>query len=312
MGNSESKNIEEQAFSSSHPYFKDAKVIVNKTQPITRSIQSSYKIQDAQYDQWHKLLDSGPTKLTSEYILLPEKTNYKHDQGLCGNTGTLTVTSPLSQNLYPYYPHTLEKLIRERQDSQTLFKESELWYVLFALAAAKRDLKGRSAKFGDIKPENIFISDDGRVKVASQYSWPGELPSFERATDMERYNYNGLLAPEDFSELQRGSLENDHNTQSEIFAIGATVISAGILSGFEGVYNYKNKTFNTQAFREVRRKWANSERYSPIFKSIVLNLVDSNPGERLTEDELWQFISPYSSSILDKSQFVIETAPKKV
>ena len=104
---------------------------------------------------------------------------------------------------------------------------------------------------------------------------------------MENYNYNGLLAPEDVSELQRGSLENDNNTQSEIFAIGATIISAGILNNFSSVYHYKNKTFNTQAFREIKHTWANSERYSPIFKSIVLNLVDSNPGERLTETELW-------------------------
>ena len=57
-------------------------------------------------------------------------------------------------------------------------------------------------------------------------------------------------------ELQRGALENDANGQSEIFAIGATVISAGILGNFSYVYTYKTKSFNTQAFRDLRKAWA--------------------------------------------------------
>lgn len=114
------------------------------------------------------------------------------------------------------------------------------------------------------------------------------------------------------SELQRGALENDANGQSEIFAIGATVLSTGILKDFSGVYNYKAKTFNTGAFRDLRVQWGQHERYSDIFKAIVLNLLDSNPGERLTDNELWEFVSQYSASILEKKQFVITTVPKKI
>jgi hypothetical protein len=59
---------------------------------------------------------------------------------------------------------------------------------------------------GDIKPENIFVNDEGKVKIACQYSWPDELPSFARALDLEKITYNGLLAPEDLGELQRGAI----------------------------------------------------------------------------------------------------------
>jgi hypothetical protein len=90
------------------------------------------------------------------------------------------------------------------------------------------------------------------------------------------------------------------------------VLSAGILSNFSGVYNYKAKTFNTQTFRDLRSQWAKHERYSDIFKAIVLNLLDSNPGERLTDSELWDFVSEYSASIQEKKQFVITTVPKKI
>ena len=158
----------------------------------------------------------------------------------------------------------------------------------------------------------MFVNEEGKVKIACQYSWPGELPSFDRALDLEKLSYNGLLAPEDFSELQRGSLDNDANTQSEMFAIGATIISAGILNNFSSVHNYNNKTFSTQGLRDIRRAWVESERYSEIFKSIVLNLVETNPAERLTSSELWEFVSQYESHILEKKQFVIASAPAKV
>lgn len=44
----------------------------------------------------------------------------------------------------------------------------------------------------------------------------------------------------------------------------------------------------------------------------MLNLVDTNPGERLTDTELWDFVSEFTASILEKKQFVITTVPKKV
>jgi hypothetical protein len=72
------------------------------------------------------------------------------------------------------------------------------------------------------------------------------------------------------------------NEQSEIFAIGATVLSAGILGDFSSVYNYQDKTFNFAAFKEKRTIWAETPRYSEIFKSIILDLTAENPADRLT------------------------------
>ena len=99
-------------------------------------------------------------------------------------------------------------MIAQRRLEPKQFKESELWYVLYALAIAKQDIKDRSVKLGDIKPENIFVNDQGNVKVANIYSWPNEHPSFYKATDIESDSQSCLLAPEDLAELQRGALDN--------------------------------------------------------------------------------------------------------
>lgn len=49
MGGSQSKNIQEQAFVSDHPYLSDAKLITNKDDG-RRFIQARFKVQNAQYD----------------------------------------------------------------------------------------------------------------------------------------------------------------------------------------------------------------------------------------------------------------------
>ncbi len=79
-----------------------------------------------------------------------------------------------------------------------------------------------------------------------------------------------------------------------MFAIGATVLSAGILEDVSTTfYNYKERSFNVIAFRDKRRKWAECGRYSEIFRSIIWNLIELNPVDRLNIDELWSFIVPY-------------------
>jgi len=44
--------------------------------------------------------------------------------------------------------------------------------MLYALISSLRSIKLYSKKLGDIKPENLFVNDDGKVKVGNVYSWP--------------------------------------------------------------------------------------------------------------------------------------------
>jgi hypothetical protein len=49
MGGSESKNIQEQAFISEHPFFNDAKLVTSKDDG-SKTIQARFKVQNEQYD----------------------------------------------------------------------------------------------------------------------------------------------------------------------------------------------------------------------------------------------------------------------
>ena len=99
------------------------------------------------------------------------------------------------QNNYPYFPINLEEEIRRRQPDQALFKESELWYLLFALVTAKVDVRKHGGRVGDIKPANVFIDNERRVKVVNLFSSTRETSAFEKAKDFENSALNVLLAP---------------------------------------------------------------------------------------------------------------------
>jgi hypothetical protein len=44
--------------------------------------------------------------------------------------------------------------------------------MLYVLTLALKEIKSYSNKLGDIKPENIFLDDQGKIKIGNIYSWP--------------------------------------------------------------------------------------------------------------------------------------------
>lgn len=96
------------------------------------------------------------------------------------------------------------------------------------MVAAKVDLKNHGYQVGDIKPQNVFINSDRKIKVVSLLTSVRETSAFAKAKNYESTAL--LLAPEDFPELARSAIDNKHNLQSEVFSIGATVLCAGLLN----------------------------------------------------------------------------------
>lgn len=53
-----------------------------------------------------------------------------------------------------------------------------------------------------------------------------------------------MLAPEDLEEAKKDAIDNKGNYKSEIFSIGATVLSAGLLKNLQEMYDYKTLLFS--------------------------------------------------------------------
>lgn len=63
--------------------------------------------------------------------------------------------------------------------------------------AAKVDANNRAEVLGDIKPENVFINSDEKIKVGCLLSFPYEKSNYAKFTDKLKPSHNILLAPED-------------------------------------------------------------------------------------------------------------------
>jgi hypothetical protein len=68
---------------------------------------------------------------------------------------------------------------------------------MYALVAAKVDAQARGETIGDIKPQNVFISCDEKIKVGCLHSFPYEKTNYAKFTDKLKPNHDVLLAPED-------------------------------------------------------------------------------------------------------------------
>lgn len=90
------------------------------------------------------------------------------------------------------------------------------------------------------------------------------------------------------------------------------MISAGLLDNLSSAYNYKKKQFNSAEFNALKDKWTEHPKYSEIFKSIILNLVNENPAKRISVEDLYKFVAKYESSIKAKEQFIITHPPENL
>ena len=98
------------------------------------------------------------------------------------------------QIYYPCFPYLLTNEIHDRKGKKHLFNEQEMWYLLFSMAKAKKQ-NGRV--LGDIRPKNIFLNEEGSIKLPNRDSWPYEKAKLEKALS-NNYPY---LSPEEFKSI---------------------------------------------------------------------------------------------------------------
>jgi len=74
---------------------------------------------------------------------------------------------------YECFPFVMSDEIFNRYCSEKkIFDEPELWYLTYTIISAANSFHLQERKVGDIRPQNIFINEDGQVKVANIFSWP--------------------------------------------------------------------------------------------------------------------------------------------
>lgn len=75
---------------------------------------------------------------------------------------------------YDNYPYLLHDEIETRNETKKYFNEAELWYLFYGLASAASIFKKIGSKVGDIQSKNIFLNEEGQIKISNICSWPNE------------------------------------------------------------------------------------------------------------------------------------------
>ena len=127
--------------------------------------------------------------------------------------------------------------------------------MLFALISTKKDAEGRGQVVGDIRPENVFLSPNEDVKIATMNSFPNEKPGYAKMMDELSPSYKVMLAPEDLECARISKVASINNEKGDIFSIGATVIGAGILDDMSSIYDYPNRKFNYEVHSQKTSAW---------------------------------------------------------
>lgn len=61
--------------------------------------------------------------------------------------------------------------------------------MLYVLTSAVRDFHMKNKKVGDIRPSNVFISNEGQIKVATYLSFPSEKNNYEKTLNENQLTY---------------------------------------------------------------------------------------------------------------------------
>lgn len=115
------------------------------------------------------------------------------------------------------------------------FEESEIWYLLHIIADVGAQFHQNGTKVGDIRPENVFINEDGQIKLASKFSWPLENDNYAKAFHEKEPTF---LSPEEVKDLQTGRNQTIADIgKAEAYSTGLTVLDAILLSNSEKLYD---------------------------------------------------------------------------
>lgn len=122
------------------------------------------------------------------------------------------------------------------------FEEEELWYLLYSLCSSARDFSRIDSKIGDVRPYNIFINEEGQIKIANLHSWPNEKTNFDKTAFEKQLTY---LSPEEMRLISKGNQDNTTNkVTSESFSIGLTLLQSGLLFNAKELYSVEHYTID--------------------------------------------------------------------
>ena len=180
---------------------------------------------------------------------------------------------------YFYYKHYLS--------------EQEIWYLIDALVCALVALEQKKVFHGDIEPKNVFITEDGYVKLADH----GLIS--ELKTGYNRAVLGGevaLLSPELLNFYREKDMRPIYDEKkADIFGIGLTALHAATLKNSKTLYDMKSGAiFGADLLGRLAEV---EKRYSQFLGSVIRRMLTEDPARRPGHKEINDILAPFQKNI---------------
>lgn len=74
---------------------------------------------------------------------------------------------------YEFFPFRLDTEIEVRRSTRRVFREEEIWYILYSGVSAIAEFERKGESLGKITSQNILLNPRGHIRYINKYSWPG-------------------------------------------------------------------------------------------------------------------------------------------
>ncbi|CAG9310233.1 unnamed protein product [Blepharisma stoltei] len=185
----------------------------------------------------------------------------------------------------------LKRVIKRAQSEESSIEESKIWEYMYQIASALKHMHDKRIMHRDLKPANIFISADNSLKLGDLGL--GRYLSSQTIEAFSRVGTPLYMSPE----VLKG---NGYDWKSDVWSLGCVVYELACLrSPFKqddqkmSLYDLFN-TINKGEFPPL------PERYSEELRQLVNSMIQVDPKNRLSIDQ-----------IVELCEIHTKTAPKK-
>lgn len=203
--------------------------------------------------------------------------------------------------VYDYIPRTLQQEIEHRGTHHEFFSENEVISLIYTIVSALIYLKKYKKHHGDINPDHILITKEGKFKI-TDVGYLCEFDEYKRF--YEGLGKNCYLSPQLFQALGHREVSPMHNPdKSCLFSLGMTIIQIGLLEYPQEIYNFDTFQIEEKLLKAFQNKKALGL-YSEGLQRLIWRLLSFNESERPNYEEALNELDNIRNNKIASTEFV--------
>ena len=188
-----------------------------------------------------------------------------------------------------YIKNDLNEEISAKIIEDTHYPEEDIWFFLYCLLSGLLYYKAFKVPHNDLKPNNIFLSQNGVYKIVDHTLF-NNISSYMQLQWNAEINHNNIyLSPDLLRSLGKDLVEPKHNPyKSDIFTLGMVVLHMTTLENCDECYDYQSFKLRNG---EIDKRLANlKKQYGDKLYYVIKGMLIEDENERPEYDDLLKML----------------------